>query len=84
MIGPWEGGTMMTVSEAAELLRLEYAEMPGLALTVREAQRLCNLPSDLTDGALGLLIETGFLVRIGADRYVRRDASSPLRRLSSP
>lgn len=67
----------MNIADAAELLRMEYAEMPGLALTAWQAQRLCNLSSDLSTAALAILLESGFLKRIADGRYIRRDTSSP-------
>jgi hypothetical protein len=36
-----------TIEDAAHVLRMEYLEMPGLALTAWQAQRLCNLSSEL-------------------------------------
>jgi hypothetical protein len=64
------------VADAAELLRMEYAEMPGLALTAWQAQRLCNLSSDVCDTALRTLLDAGFL-RTSTDGVYRRAASSP-------
>ncbi len=65
----------MTVADAVELLRMEYAEMPGLALTVWQAQKLCNVSSELSHGALRILLESGFLKRTAEGRYMRRDTS---------
>ena len=68
---------VITVDDAAELLRMEYAEMPGLHLTAGQAQRLCNLSSEVSDRALRILLESGFLRRTVEGRYVRGDRSTP-------
>lgn len=62
---------LMQVQDAAELIRMEYAEMPGLQLTFWQAQRLWNLSEDLCDNALNTLTRSGFLVRTRAGRYRR-------------
>jgi hypothetical protein len=67
----------MTLADAAELLRMEYAEMPGLALTLRQVQRLCNLSGELSDGALSILTESGFLRKNAQGYYVRHGSASP-------
>jgi hypothetical protein len=67
----------MTLSDAAQLLRMEYAEMPGLALTAQQAQKLCDLSSEQCTGALEILIEIGFLKRTASGLYLRRDEGPP-------
>jgi len=64
--------TFMSVADAAELLRMEYAEMPGLALTAWQARRLCNLSDELANRALHMLIGTGFLRQTQDGRYMRK------------
>ena len=61
--------THMGVQEAADLIRLEYAEMPSLPLTFRQAQRLLSLSEDQCNRALTLLVQSGFLVRTAAGAY---------------
>jgi hypothetical protein len=61
----------LEVDGAADLLRMEYAEMPGLQLTFWQAQRLCNLSDDVCEGALALLMRAQFLVRTRDGRYRR-------------
>jgi hypothetical protein len=68
--------TFMNVEDAAQLLRMEYAEMPGLALTAWQAQRLCNLSDELCDRALRALLESGFLRRTREGRYIQREGSA--------
>jgi DNA-binding IclR family transcriptional regulator len=64
--------TFMSVADAAQLLRMEYAEMPGLALTAWQARRLCNLSDELANRALHTLIESGFLRQTQDGRYMRK------------
>ena len=44
-------------------IQMEYSEMPGLKLTPHQIGRLCGLPRDVCEGAVGLLTERGFLSR---------------------
>lgn len=67
----------MPVQDAAELIRMEYAEMPGLQLTFWQAQRLWNLSDELCDRALNTLISQGFLVRTRDGCYARRNSEQP-------
>jgi hypothetical protein len=67
----------MQVQDAAELIRMEYAEMPGLQLTFWQAQRLWNLSDELCDRALKTLISAGFLVRTRDGRYTRPHSGRP-------
>ena len=68
----------LEVEGAADLLRMEYAEMPGLQLTFWQVQRLCNLSDDLCESALALLMRSRFLVRTGDGQY-RRPHPDPRR-----
>jgi hypothetical protein len=54
------------------LLRIkgEYLEMPGLALTVQQAQRLWALDGHTCEAALRRLVQTGFLITTRAGRFV--------------
>jgi hypothetical protein len=55
------------------LLRIssEYAEMPGLQLTVGQAQRLFGLGERLCARLLDELVERRFLVRLSNGTYAR-------------
>lgn len=73
----------MHAQDAADLIRMEFAEMPGLQLTFWQAQRLWNLSDEICDRALNALIRTGFLVRTRDGRYTRPQSErsmTPLRR----
>ena len=63
------------VEDAAELIQMEYAEMPGLKLTFWQARRLWNLSEDLCERALDRLTQSGFLTRTADGAYIRRGTS---------
>ena len=62
----------MPITDAVELIQMEYAEMPELRLTFSQAQRLWNFSEELCERALTSLIGSGFLVRTPDGSYVRR------------
>ena len=49
----------------------EYLEMPGLQLTLKQAQRLWGLDEDTCARSLEFLVETRFLIRTNRDLYAR-------------
>jgi hypothetical protein len=55
------------------LIKSEYAEMPGLHLSKRQAQRLWNLDAPSMDLILGALEAANFLKRMPNDIYIRAD-----------
>ena len=62
---------LTTADDTVELIRMKYAELPGLKLTFRQAQRLWNLPSDECARALTTLTGSRFLTRTSEEVYVR-------------
>jgi hypothetical protein len=54
-----------------ERVRGEYLEMPGLSLTLVQAQRLWGIDRDECRLLLDGLVRTGFLRKIGQGEYVR-------------
>jgi hypothetical protein len=54
-------------------VRGEYLEMPGLTLTLRQAQRLWNLRRDECERLLGDLVDDGFLACTKRGTFVRAD-----------
>jgi len=53
-------------------IRVEYLEMPGLNLTLAQAQRLCGVERILCKTAFDALVDEKFL-RVGLDgSYARR------------
>jgi hypothetical protein len=54
-----------------ERIRGEFLEMPGLAVTPTQAQRLWAISADLCADVLGELVRAEFLVRLRDGRYAR-------------
>jgi hypothetical protein len=52
-------------------IRGEYAEMPGLRVTLPQAQRLWGLDAALCRLALDALVQNGFLRRTESGQYLR-------------
>jgi hypothetical protein len=65
----------LTALDAFELLarrvRNEYLEMPGLSLTLGQAQRMWQLRRTECERLLDTLVDTGFLARTSAGAFVR-------------
>lgn len=59
------------IDDAVELIRMEYAEWPGLKLTFWQAQRLWRLSDEVCAGALQALTDGRFLSRAPDGAYVR-------------
>lgn len=51
----------------------EYIEMPGLRLTMAQAQRLWGLDRSVCDTLLGALVDAKFLFRTHEGAFVRSD-----------
>lgn len=56
-----------------EAMRDEYAEMPGLSLTDRQAARLCGVTCGPCRAALRMLVEQRVLTRTLRATFVRTD-----------
>jgi hypothetical protein len=52
-------------------VRNEYLEMPGLSLTVGQAQRMWQLRRTDCEDLLGALVDSGFLARTSTGAFVR-------------
>lgn len=59
--------------EAAAVMRREFAQMPGLCLTLAQACRLWQLGPHECEAALETLLNEGFLRRTCDGQYVRSD-----------
>jgi hypothetical protein len=59
-------------------VRGEYREMPGLSLTVAQAQRLWGLEDATCRTLFERLVASSFLRRTRTGRFVRSDPSSPV------
>jgi hypothetical protein len=55
------------------LIQSEFAEMPGLHLSKRQAQRLWNLDAPSADAIFSALEASHFLKRMPNDVYIRAD-----------
>lgn len=56
------------------LIQSEFAEMPGLHLSKRQAQRLWNLDAATTEALFRALEASNFLRKMPNDVYTRADA----------
>lgn len=63
-----------TFDRLAALVRSEFAEMPGLSLTERQAARLWQVPPDDAARVLRQLVDAHFLAVSGGGRYCRLSA----------
>jgi hypothetical protein len=59
--------------EVLQRVQGEYIEMPGLRLTIAQAQRLWGLDRSVCDALLGALVEAKFLFRTRDGAFVRAD-----------
>jgi hypothetical protein len=55
----------------------EYLEMPGLALTLQQAQRLWALDRQTCETVLCLLVQAGFLITTHAGAFVQASSEIP-------
>ena len=65
---------MKTIRPSDELLariRMEYVEMPGLALTPSQARRLWDLDVELCHAILSALVDEQFLTETRTGAFVR-------------
>jgi hypothetical protein len=60
--------------DLARRVRGEYLEMPGLALTLGQAQRMWNLHRGDCERLLGDLVDAGFLACTPLGMFVRADS----------
>jgi len=60
-----------TIRTLMEQVRAEYAEMPGLSVTLPQAQRLWAVDRATCEEAFGRLISRGVLRRTSKGRFVR-------------
>ena len=64
------------VADCTELVRSEYAEMPGLKLTEQQIQRLWNLDDTLCDAVIASLVAARFIKPTRGDAYIRFDGGA--------
>ena len=66
----------MVAEQSLDVLRRvkgEYIEMPGLRLTIAQAQRLWGLDRAVCDALFGALVDAKFLFRTRDGAFVRSD-----------
>jgi len=61
------------MAEWLRLIRAEYAESPGMALTKPQVQRLWGLDAPTCDALLDRLVTDGYLRRTRTVGYIRAD-----------
>ncbi len=67
----------MRIDQVLQRIQGEYVEMPGLRLTISQAQRLLGLDRDVCDALLGALVDAQFLAQTRDGAYVRREGAQP-------
>lgn len=55
-----------------ERMRAEWTEMPGMRLTATQAARFWTLDRTVCDGALAILVQSGFLSQTPRGAYLLR------------
>lgn len=66
----------MTLHDARIRIQTEFIEMPGLKLTLAQIARLCNLPADICESAVSVLVHTGFLTVARDGSFLRRSLAA--------
>jgi len=64
-------GTIDSFEYLARRVRNEYLEMPGLSLTLAQAQRMWQLRRTDCERLLTTLVDSGFLARTTGGAFVR-------------
>jgi hypothetical protein len=67
----WLLGVAMPHNTMLKRVRAEYLEMPGLRLTLEQAQRLCGLERALCKMVLDALVDERFLCVKSGEVYAR-------------
>ena len=67
------------IERTLERLRAEFLEMPGLRLTVNQAQRFCGVDQTICKAVLDALVDAKFLC-VRSDGAYRRVSEGQLRR----
>ena len=68
---------VLDLSDVLRRVRGEYGEMPGLNLTLPQAQRLWGLDTCACEAVLRNLVDAHFLRRTPKGTFVRFDSDSP-------
>jgi len=67
------GASLAVLQRNVHIRRIysEYLEMPGLRLTLEQAQRLWGLDAETCASSLNFLVENGFLQQTSSSLFVR-------------
>ncbi len=68
------GSSALRIRETLERIQGEFQELPGLRLTVAQAQRLWRLDRSVCDALLAALVDARFLARTPDGAFVRGTA----------
>jgi hypothetical protein len=74
MIATSTASAVAPADDLVRRVRCEYLEMPGLALTLGQAQRMWNLRRTECERLLGDLVDAGFLACTPLGMFVRADS----------
>lgn len=69
----------MRVEDVLERIQGEYLEMPGLRLTIAQAQRLWGLDRQVCEALLAALVDARFLCRTRDGAFIRPEGAVPIR-----
>jgi hypothetical protein len=72
------------VQQVVRRIQGEYLEMPGLRLTIAQAQRLWGLDRAMCEAILKALVDAKFLFRTRDGSFVRSEQAAPARRIQLP
>lgn len=68
-------GNAIEVDAVVRVVRREFDEMPGLALTADQARRLWSLEAPTCSAVLSRLVASGYLCVTGSGHYARPTAA---------
>jgi hypothetical protein len=71
-VSPNDGSADFRPEDLLCRVRNEYREMPGLRLTLDQAQRLWQIRRGECQTLLNALVDSGFLARTSAGAFVKR------------
>lgn len=70
------GSSAARIRETLDSIQSEFRQLPGLRLTVAQAQRLWRLERSVCDALFSALVDVRFLVRTPDGAFVRGSALS--------
>lgn len=61
------------ITDLLQRIQSEFLEMPGMRLTLAQAQRLWGLDRTVCEALLGALVQARFLCRTREGAFIRQD-----------